>query len=395
MVHFLILFSLLFSDHANAAFFTQSDILINGNSPASSNPLGIRLTDGTSFLTSLPVKLQDGIGTSISSRADGFLHTQNDPTTLLFDTFETLDTTNTWVIGGTAAPTGTSGSLSVAPGTAANASSYGKSIPVFTPGASAYLQFAALVQVEAAVITGNTRVWGVGAYVTPTNSVPITNGTVFEIDSATGNLFASVYSNSVRTQTVALVKPTDATTHRYAIYYKASRTYFEIDNVQVASISFPNPQVSALSTVIGSINGASALASTPVLNSSLIGLGDTGRNASKISDGIYPWRMTQVTSAGALRISNRGNFQRISTATTIVLKSGSGTLKRICLNTGGNGSTMTLYDNTAASGTVIALISVGSSTPFGCSTYDLILNNGLTVVTVSAVQVSDWTVVWE
>lgn len=276
----------------------------------------------TTSLGNGPVSLDEINGVAAGARPDGFLRTVVDPTTLLFDTFETLDTTNTWTIGGTTSPSGASGSLAVAPGTAANATSYAKSQATFIPGASAYLQFATLVQIEAGVVTGNQRFWGLGVYVTPTLTVPITNGAIYEIDTATGGLFASVYSNSVRTQTVALTRPTDGTTHRYAIYYKASRAYFEIDNVQVASIAFPNPQVSALSTVIGSVNGGSVVGSAPVLNSTLIGLGDTGRNATKLADSKYPWRQQQINADGSALTTLDANKNTYSFSGTVTAVAG-------------------------------------------------------------------------
>lgn len=257
----------------------------------------------------LPVVVRDSAGIAIGARPDGFLRAQLDPTTLLFDTFENLDTTNTWTIGGTTAPTGLNGALSASPGIGANASSYARSQPTFIPGSSAYLQFATLVQIESATVTGNQRFWGLGIYTTPTASAPITNGTIFEIDSVAGNLQGAVYSNSVRTQTVSLTRPADGTTHRYAIYYKTSRVYFEIDNVVVGSLPFPNPQVAALSTVIGSVNGAAVVATGPVLNSSSIGVADTGRNATKIADGLFPWRTAQINTDRSLVVTQIDGYK--------------------------------------------------------------------------------------
>ena len=257
----------------------------------------------TTSLGNSQVSLDEINGTAITARPDGFLRVSADPTGLLYDTFESLDTTNTWIVGGTVSPTGSAGNLSVTPSTTANASSFARSIPVFLPSSSGYLQMASLIQIEAGVVTGNQRFWGLGVYVTPTVTVPVTNGSIFEIDSATGSLFASTYSNSVRTNTSQIVRPTDGLFHRYAIYYKASRVYFEVDNVQVASIAFPNPQIAALATVIGSVNGATVVASSPVLNATLIGLSDTANNASKLSDGTFAWRTATVKQASTAALS--------------------------------------------------------------------------------------------
>lgn len=261
---------------------------------ANSSPIVI-----ASDQSNLPASLFVGT-TAIGTRPDGFLRTTLDPSTLLYDSFETLDTTNTWTIGGTILPIGVAGTLTVSAGTLANGTSYAKSIPSFTPSSSAFLQYASILQLEAVAVTGNQRFWGLGAFITPTLTVPIVNGTIFEIDNVTGNLLGSVYSNSIRTQTIALTRPSDAGYHRYSIYYKASKAYFEIDNVTVGSIAFPNPQVGAFSTVVGSVNGATALTTSAVLNSSVIGIADTGKNSTKLADGNFPWRTLKISSVGAM-----------------------------------------------------------------------------------------------
>jgi hypothetical protein len=246
--------------------------------------------------------LSTPVGVAIGARSDGFLRVQVDPTTLLFDTFETLDTTNTWTIGGTVLPTSSSGNLSFGAGATASASSYASSKATFTPAASAYLQFSSLITLDAAASTGTNRFWGLGVFTTPTSTLPITNGVIFEVDAAAGVMMASVYSNSVRTQQVNLTKPTDGAVHRYAIYYKASKVYYEIDNVIVATTSFPNPGVSALMSVVGQANGAT-VTGTNTLSATLVGVGDTGRNAFKMADGLFPWRTVTIKQASAAAVA--------------------------------------------------------------------------------------------
>lgn len=235
----------------------------------------------------------------VGTRPDGTLRTLIDPTTLLYDSFETLDTTNTWVIGGTVLPTGVAGQLNLAPGATVNASSFAKSQPAFTPSSNGWLVYASLYQLEVGVVTGNKRVWGLGVYVTPTFAVPVTNAVVFEIETTTGALQAAVYSNSVRTTVVALTRPTDGLAHRYSIIYRGSRVYFEIDGVTVATIQNPSLQISALSLVTVSINDTVAPSAAPVLMSTLNGVADSGRNSLKISDGIYPWRLQTVKASSS------------------------------------------------------------------------------------------------
>ena len=262
------------------------------------------LTVGANLVERQRVQLAGNLaGQLVGVRGDGFLQTKMDPTTLMFDTFETLNTTDVWTIGGTVAPSGASGVLSVAPGAAVGASSYAQSKPTFIPGASAYLQPAILVQLEAGTVTNNKRVWGLGLFATtPTIAVPLSNGIVFEVDG-TGTLFGAVYSNGSRTLSVTLTRPTDAATHRYQIAAKASRAYFEIDGVEVGQIPFPNTSVAALAMVIGSFNdAATAPSAAPVLNSTLMGTADTGRNNTQISDGTFGWRKAQVGKSGGLSV---------------------------------------------------------------------------------------------
>ena len=260
-------------------------------------------------------------GTLISSRADGFVRTVTDPSTLLYDTFETMDTTNTWTVGGTVPPTGTNGLLTVSAGTAASGSSWAVSKPAFVPGSSAYLQLATIMTLAAAAETGNKRVMGLGTIAaSPTAAIPIANGVVFEV-GVDGVLYGATYSNNVRTQNVALTRPTDGLVHRYSIYYKASRAYFELDNVAVGSLPFPNPQVAQLPTVIGSFNDTAALGAAATLTATLIGVADTARNSNQISDGTYAWRKAQVGKNGGLSVKGTsivGQTLNVVAATPVI-----------------------------------------------------------------------------
>lgn len=74
------------------------------------------------------------------------------------------------------------------------------------------------------------------------------------------------------------------------------------------------------------------------------------------------------------------SFTNISTSTTTTVKSGAGTFHLCSINTLGTvASTCTFYDNTAGSGTIIAIIN--SLTLSGSFTYDIAFATGLTVVT--------------
>lgn len=71
----------------------------------------------------------------------------------------------------------------------------------------------------------------------------------------------------------------------------------------------------------------------------------------------------------------------IATATTTVVKSGAGVLHTIVLTETAAG-TITIYDNTAASGTVIGLLK--ASIVEGTYTFDCAFTTGLTIVTAAA-----------
>lgn len=74
----------------------------------------------------------------------------------------------------------------------------------------------------------------------------------------------------------------------------------------------------------------------------------------------------------------------MSTATTTTFKSGAGILHAVCVNTLGTvASTVTVYDNTAGSGTVIGVIN--SLAISGCFSYDVAFATGLTLVTTGTV----------
>lgn len=86
------------------------------------------------------------------------------------------------------------------------------------------------------------------------------------------------------------------------------------------------------------------------------------------------------------------SYTNITTAVTTTIKSGSGMLHTITINTTANG-TLTVYDNTAGSGTIIALIGAVNGMAPSCLIYDIQFNTGLTVVSSSANP--DFTVTWK
>lgn len=83
------------------------------------------------------------------------------------------------------------------------------------------------------------------------------------------------------------------------------------------------------------------------------------------------------------------SYGHISANGTNVIKSGPGVLHAIVYNTAGATATATVYDNTAGSGTVIAVL----GTTAGTFAYDVGFKTGLTIVTAGTTA-GDMTVIY-
>lgn len=94
-------------------------------------------------------------------------------------------------------------------------------------------------------------------------------------------------------------------------------------------------------------------------------------------------QLTAATSQVSLGAATSGgySFNHITTATTTTAKSGAGTLHTIAVNKGVAVATITVYDNTAGSGTVIAVIAADNPATY---TYDIAFATGCTLVTSGA-----------
>ena len=99
---------------------------------------------------------------------------------------------------------------------------------------------------------------------------------------------------------------------------------------------------------------------------------------------------TQPVSIAAVVVTKSSySYSNITTTTTTTVKSASGILHSLVINTRGGSSTCTVYDNTAGSGTKIATIDTTLSTT--AFIYDVAFATGLTIVT-GGVSAADLTV---
>lgn len=247
-------------------------------------------------------QITDGIGIQNPARPDSQIKVAMDSTTLFYDTFDsTLDVTTKWSTTGSPIPTSSSGQLTIGAGTTALAFSALQSQPTFQLLGNNFNHAIAILKFDSGLKTGNYRFFGLGIQAaSPTVAIPMLDGTGFQWDGTTGVLSGVVWSSSTQSQSISLStsQPTDGAFHRYAIFYKTSRVYFELDNVVVGSIAYPNPTLSVLPILNISINGAATVSPAAIFISSFSGMGDTSRTNYFLSDSAFPWRKATIDVFG-------------------------------------------------------------------------------------------------
>lgn len=104
--------------------------------------------------------------------------------------------------------------------------------------------------------------------------------------------------------------------------------------------------------------------------------------------------MTAVSTIGGGVGTDSHQFTNIAGAATATVKSGKGTLVRITNNKKVANGVITIYDNTAASGTKIGTITNPATLLDSAQTFEfgVAFYTGLTIVTSAA---DDLTVVWD
>lgn len=109
---------------------------------------------------------------------------------------------------------------------------------------------------------------------------------------------------------------------------------------------------------------------------------------SPVVGNVYP---LTTDTYGQMCVEGSYLYQHISTGTTTTVKSTSGVLHTLAINTCVASATVTIYDNTAASGTIIGVLTCPSTitgiTP-ETTLFDLRFATGLTIVTSGATDVT-------
>lgn len=239
------------------------------------------------------------------------------------------------------------------------------------------------VRVTAASVTNCTRRFGAFTAAANPYNTP-TNGVGFEI-SAAGVLSCNTWSNGSAVQTVnsgsfngqVASYAIDTNVHAYEITYFVMGVWFFVDGVLLhhfaptTGILAQNLTVPSTASIFNSAGGTTS-GTMELWASSILRFGK---------------ELTRPKSA------------RISTNTTTTLKSGAGTIHSIVLNNSPSvGHTMTIYDNTAGSGTILNLFTCSASqTPFVINLAPLGLDfyTGLTVVTATGATAGDWLVIYD
>ena len=255
------------------------------------------------------------------------------------------------------------GALTVSSGTDATGTASIQSIVRARYTGGSANRFRAQIQLGDTGNANNIRRWGMfdgtdGAYFelngTTLNIVTLKTGTPTRVASSSWNASTTV--------------PTLTDCQSYEIYITNKTVYFVIAGVLKHTATF------STTTWADTTN-------LPVRIDSTNSAGTTSYTITA--------RVATIYRLGQLETSPR--YNHISTATTTILKYGAGMLHNVILNNPTN-NTITIYDNTSAAGTVIAIINPGSSaTPFNLD-YHVPFSTGLTIVTAGT---PDITVVYE
>ena len=180
-------------------------------------------------------------------------------------------------------------------------------------------------------------------------------GSTISVNTMNGTVETSVASGSFNGTYTA---PTLTNNNVFEILYSLSRVFFLINNVIVHSATFSTTPWTG-----GTVN---LHAYADVTN--------TGASAAVA----YSFRMMNVARLGS-EVTTPTYYHISGNAATHILKRSGGILHKIVFNNT-TGTSITIYDNTAASGTVIGLITTTTGA-IGEWSYDVPFNNGLTIVT--------------
>ena len=294
-------------------------------------------------LATLPQLAQ---GTAAGASPHGTLRATLDPTSIFYDAFSgnVLDTVDRWSFNGTA-PVQANGLLTFPAGTASTTSILFTKFPIpITASQHVFPAFA--VRFEAALGTGVGRFIGLGTPpTTPSPTSLAQEGVGFELDSASSALQAVTYTGGVKTIIGTLVRPVDGAMHRISMQYRNSRTWWFIDGVEVYVMVgiFLNTAIQDMPVLISSVSGAT-LTNAPTLTMTAAGVSDLNRQATQISDGLFPHRKVNVGKSGGMSVKGVS----IPVVSGVFAAAAVGTVGPVDVSEAGNG-TIIIKNSVAAS----------------------------------------------
>jgi len=229
-------------------------------------------------------------------------------------------------------------------------------------------------EIRLPAVTGiNTRRWG--AFNTNDGFFFEHDGTTLKVVTRKGGSPTSVSSGSFNGYMGATYVP-GTNVHFYEINYTRDGVWFFIDNRLLHHI---------------------AATTATLTNEVALPVGLENTNGANINN-----NQLEVWSASIYRngpISTQAQFLHLNALATTTLKKGPGNLQRVIINNVGSATdTLTLYDNTAASGLIIGIIPLGGTAivvPVSLDYGGLSFNIGLTAVIASGVTPGDVTILFE
>jgi hypothetical protein len=237
--------------------------------------------------------------------------------------------------------------------------------------AGSSMRYRAVIQIDAG-LANNVKRWGVADWATmPTitdGAYFIMNGTTFGVATMKGST-QTLVSNGSFNGNYGNTYSIGTNAQTYEIYWTNSKVYFVIDGEVLHTVTASTATWTSTVTMylwMDNVNG-----------------GGVSTNKTLIC------RVASIARLGSIQTAT--NYKHISAQTTTVCKYGAGNLHYITINTPAN-NTITVYDNVAGSGTVVAVITLGNNTTPFTLTFNSEFFTGLSIVTGAAM---DLTVVYE
>ena len=259
----------------------------------------VDMLDGT-WAKKVSTAVVSSTGLEAGVSAYGYLRTTDEPTSLMNESFDTLDTTTRWTQRNVTGTSSVSNSqLTITSSTTASAYGGLTSKPTFITQGVNFLIFGAAVRIPTFAQANAVRFWGFGTLPgTPTTTTPVTDGYGFEVDGS-GNLNAVVYRSGTKTFTSpipATLKPADGAWSRYLIVQRADLIAFYVSTTSgpAAIASFPSLNTSVLPASFLSVAGATPPAASANIEITAFGVADTGKNGQSIIDFNNPWIRSTV-----------------------------------------------------------------------------------------------------